>query len=225
MHNQLYVNSLDEGLLHMVNDSLLLVPESDQFKDDWVVVMLPWDEDTVLFGTIGQGLFIFKDGAFEPFQTEVDQFLPSSGLYLPGAILHDGTLALNTRNAGLLILDREGRLLHHIDEEKGLPTNDAYFVYQDSEAGLWAALGNGIARLDLPSPLTYIDRPDGMPLGPLSFGVLGENVYVGSSEGVFLVDTSGGIQAHRRPFYDHLEHDQYPGSSLCLNGRWYSLHS
>ena len=128
------------------------------------------------------------------FETEVDEFLGSNLLYLPGAILDDGTIALNTRRAGLVVIDREGRLLHHIDEEKGLSTNQAYSIYQDREQGLWVALGNGLARIDFPSPLSYINRPAGMPEGPLSFGIHNEHVYVGSRDGIYLIDEKGSFE-------------------------------
>lgn len=193
VHDQLYVHSTGEGLHKMVNDSLVLIPESVAFKDEWFVVMLPWDDETVFLGTISNGLYLLKDGSFEPFTTEVDDYLRSSLLYLPGAILHDGTIALNTRNYGLLVLDRAGRLLHRFDEEKGLNTNQAFFVYQDTEQGLWITTGNGMARIDFPSPLSFVNTPDGIPPGPLALGILGQNVYVGSQEGVFTVDEYGAF--------------------------------
>ena len=193
VHDQLYVHSTGEGLHKMVNDSLVLMPESEPFKDEWFVVMLPWDDETLLLGTIANGLYLLKNGSFEPFITEVDDYLRSSLLYLPGAILHDDTIALNTRNYGLLILDRAGRLLHRFDEEKGLNTNQAFFVFQDREQGLWVTTGSGMARIDYPSPLSFVNTPDGIPPGPLALGILDQVVYVGSQEGLFTVDKYGAF--------------------------------
>ena len=68
VHNQLYVQSLEEGLLRMEQDSLVLIPGSTPFKAAWFVIMLPWDEETALLGTMNQGLFLFKDGEFTPFR-------------------------------------------------------------------------------------------------------------------------------------------------------------
>ena len=193
VHDTLWVHSLGDGLQRMRGDSLVTLNESAHLAEEWVFVMLPFDEETILVGTRDQGFYLLKGNVFEPFPTEVDEYLLTKTLYLPGAILKDGSIALNTRDAGLLILDRKGRLLHHIDEQKGFSTDQTYYIYQDTEQGLWVALGNGIARVKYPSPISFLNQVAGLPEEPMALEVYDGNVYAGSRGGVHRVDSKGNM--------------------------------
>ncbi len=188
VRDTLYVHSYGVGLLRMENDSLVFVPGSEQFSEEWVFVMLPFDDSRIFLGTRDQGFFLFDGSRFEPFPTEVDEYLLKYTLYYPGAILDDGTIALNTMDGGLLIIDRQGRLVQHIGQNDGLPTDRVYYVYQDNEQGLWLAHSNGIARLEIPSPLSYIDDSMGLPQTILGLERYEGVLYAHTVEGLFVVD-------------------------------------
>ena len=188
VHNTLYVHSYGEGLMRVEGDSLVLIPGSERFSEEWVFVLLPYDEDTVLLGTRDQGFFLYDGRVFEAFPTEVDEFLQTYTLYLPGALLSDGTIALGTSDAGLLVIDRSGRLLHHVNRTKGLPDEQVFYVFPDSEQGLWLTLNNGIVRLNMPSPISFINAETGGPEDILTLASYNETVYIGGWGGLYYVD-------------------------------------
>lgn len=192
VHGTLYVHSYGKGLMRMVDDSLVLIPGSEQFAEEWLFVMLPFDEGSILLGTRDRGFFLYDGVQFIPFPTEIDEFLQTYTLYLPGAILKDGTIALGTTDAGVLILDRQGRLLQHIDRKKGLPNDNVHYVFQDREQGLWLALNNGIVRLEIPAPASFINAEMGLPQGIMDMDQHHGMLYVGTREGLFIIDENQG---------------------------------
>lgn len=192
VRDTLYVHSYGEGLMRMAGDSLVLIPGSERFAEEWIFVMLPFDESTIFLGTRDQGFFLFDGKGFEPFPTEVDEFLLKYTLYLPGAVLNDGSIALGTSDAGLLIIGRRGQLLHHIDLDKGLPNESVYYVCQDHEQGLWLALNNGIARLETPSPISFINEKMGLPQSVRSLARHEGTLYAGTQRGLFTIDEKNG---------------------------------
>lgn len=188
VHNTLYVHSYEDGLMRMEGDSLHLIPGSERFAREWIFVMLPFDSQRVFLGTRDQGFFLFDGETFTPFPTDVDEFLLKYTLYLPGTMLADGNIALGTSDAGLLVLDRQGRLLHHYDEDSGLINKQVFYVFQDEEQGLWLALNNGITRLELPAPLSYIDDEMGLPQNILCMETHNGTLYIGTRTGMFYLD-------------------------------------
>src|SRR5512136_2388165 len=142
----------------MEGESLKLVPGGGRFADERIYIMLPFPEmpangrkSRILVGTRSQGLFLFDGSRFEPWQTEADELLRGNLVYSPGAVLKDGRIVLNTIGSGLVVIDREGHLLQVIDKRAGLTMNTTYYVYEDRSGAVWAAMDNGISRIEFGS--------------------------------------------------------------------------
>jgi signal transduction histidine kinase/ligand-binding sensor domain-containing protein len=180
-----YVRQWQAGLMRMAHDSLQLVPDGERFADERIYLMLPFDEKNILIGTRAQGLFLHDGAALKPFRTEADAFLVANQLYLPGAKLHDGTLALGTLRGGVAVIDRQGRLLRLIDKAAGLLNETVSSLFTDREGALWLALDNGLARVEAVSPFTFYDEQSGLK-NPLAYLLRHRGIfYAATNVGVF----------------------------------------
>jgi len=181
----LYVRQWQTGLMRMAKDSLQLVPEGERFADERIYLMLPFDEKNILIGSRAQGLFLHDGAALKPVRTEADAFLAANQLYLPGAKLHDGTLALGTLRGGVAIIDRQGRLLRVINKAAGLLNETVSSLFTDREGALWLALDNGLARVEAVSPFTFFDEQSGLK-NPLAYLLRHHGIfYAATNVGVF----------------------------------------
>ncbi|MDZ7359539.1 MAG: ATP-binding protein [candidate division KSB1 bacterium] len=181
----LYVRQWQAGLMRMAHDSLQLVAEGERFADERIYLMLPFDEKNILIGTRTQGLFLHDGAALKPFRTEAEALLAANQLYLPGARLHDGTLALGTLRGGVAIIDRQGRLLRVIDKAAGLLNDTVSSLFTDREGALWLALDNGLARVEAVSPFTFFDEQSGLK-NPLAYLLRHRGIfYAATNVGVF----------------------------------------
>ncbi len=114
---------------------------------------------------------------------------------LRSVFLADGRIALATVNRGLVICDREGRVLQALGRMQGLPSNQVRGLATDREGGLWTAQPGGIVRLQLDSPYARHGPKQGLEgSADVILRHRGE-LYVGGSEGVFRRDPDGLFRA------------------------------
>jgi K+-sensing histidine kinase KdpD/CheY-like chemotaxis protein len=188
-----YIRQWGIGLMKMENDSLVLVPDGERFAGERIYVMLPFDEGRILIGTRTQGLFLYDGKKFKPFKTEADAFLAQNQLYLPGAILPDGTIALGTFSGGMAVIDHQGHLLYILDKSKGLLDNAVDYVYTDpSGNGVWLGLYKGISYLEIPSPLSVYSSVSGLEFPIYDIVRHKGKLYVATNIGAFWLDKSSG---------------------------------
>ena len=132
-------------------------------------------------GTRLGGFFLYDGRALERFTT-VDQSLAFTELYR-GIVLPDQTFALTTTNAGLTILDRNGRRVFTANRGNGLPSDTVYLAMRDREGALWLGLDNGIARVETPSPLSYFGQADGLGSAVLAAVRFDGRLFLGHQAG------------------------------------------
>ena len=162
LHDAYYVHQRDVGLMKMTDRQLELLPGGAQFAGERLQVLVPFDEGgRLLVGTFNRGLFFFDGRSFQPFETEADGLLRAHTLYR-GVVLPDGALALTTMSGGVVILDRTGRMLHHLDRVRGLPGDRVLTLFLDRTGLLWLTPENGICPTEASSPLSRYGAASGL---------------------------------------------------------------
>jgi len=150
----------------------------------------------ILIGTRTQGLFLYDGQTLHPFKTEADEFMRQNPLYLPGAVLNDGRLLLNTLSGGAVLLDRRGKLLQTIDRSRtgGMPDNRVYYVYSDPARpeAQWLGLDNGIARVEAPGPFSTFAADRGLTSYVIKAQRHRGVLYAATGVGVFYLDAALG---------------------------------
>lgn len=184
VENQLYSQIQGEGLFKINSGQFELVRNGDFFKDKRISNMLAYDRGRWLITTFSHGVFLY-DGEVKPFQIKSDLW-ENRFLINYSTRLRNGNLALATQNAGLFILDKEGNVLTHLDKSSGLQDLTINFIFEDDQGGLWLAMNNGIARVELSSPFSVID--DRLGLSGAGYAALkfDDGIYLGTNNGLFL---------------------------------------
>ncbi|HLF47006.1 MAG TPA: hypothetical protein VI548_11310, partial [Chitinophagaceae bacterium] len=188
VNNQYYVRIWGRGLTILKEDSLHVVPNGEKFANERIYAYIPYDKGRMLIGTRTQGLFIYDGKDFTPFKTEADAYLVNKSLY-GGIRLSNGNFAFNNFNDGIVIIDKQGKLVQVIDKTVGLMDNAADYVFEDSRGILWIPLFNGIAKFDLHSSLTYYNETMGLPgKAVFNIGIINDTVYAGTNTGVYMLN-------------------------------------
>lgn len=133
-------------------------------------------------------------GAGTPFQPlSPESSAPfATDLASAAAFLADGRLALGTERSGLFLFDRDGRLSQRFDRTHGLPANRINDLAVDAEGGLWIALQEGLARLDLESRFALHGEPQSLAGTARRFASWRNQLYLSTSEGVSRRDPTTG---------------------------------
>lgn len=188
VRDELYVRDFQRGLLKMVGDSLQQMPAGERFMDTPVHLMVPFPDGQILIGTSKDGLYLYDGQRLTPFSTEAQPFLEEYELY-HGCLLSGGHVALATIGGGVLIIDREGRLVRVLGPSSELPDGVVHYVYEDQEGGLWMAFSNsGVARAEVVSPLSTYDESLGLEGIIQSIERHQERLYVATGAGLFVLE-------------------------------------
>ena len=197
--DRLFTRELGRGLLELRDGQLQLIKGGERFADERIYAMLLTDSvatdstatptinavsDSILVGTRTQGFFKFDDKGFTAWTTDIDTEIKRDLLY-SASQLANGHIALGTVQGGLYIIDDQGRKVAHLDKAKGLPDDAVYALSTDHEGGLWIGTDNGIARVEVDSPLSHFDERSGLAGTIYALHRHQGQLYVATSQGLF----------------------------------------
>ncbi|MCK4663137.1 MAG: SpoIIE family protein phosphatase [Bacteroidales bacterium] len=222
VNNKFFVREWGKGLLQLINDSLKLVPGSERFENERVYVMLPYEDDKILVIARKQGIFIYspteksarfsKPGRFK----NVDSFLIKNQIY-SGVKLNNEHFVLGTVQNGLIIINKSGNIVRHINKKSGLQDNSIWSIYIDSQKNIWTGLNDGISYITINSPFTFYNENTGLPGAIYSATIFRNSLYIGTSLGIFCKDQQNN--------FFMLENTKGQSWYLSeINGELYSAH-
>ncbi len=192
VNNTLYVGQTGGVLMALRGDRLEPVPGAERMGDEAFPVIIPYENARLLMGTRRDGLFLYDGATMRPFATEADALLKANNLYR-AFVLPNGSIAVTTTAAGMVILDRQGRLLEQIDQRDGLVSPSVYYVMPDREGGLWLALAVGLARVEAQSPFSLYGPEEGLPAAASNLIRHDGRLYIAHGQGVqYLSPRPGG---------------------------------
>ncbi|GJM32934.1 MAG: hybrid sensor histidine kinase/response regulator [Saprospiraceae bacterium] len=195
VNDQLYIRQWKTGLMQMVSDSLILVPEGEKFLTNRISMMLPYSgtdnkgqkKEFILICSQTEGLFLYDGISVVPFRTSFDELLMNARIY-KAIRLTNGDYAIATMQDGVIIMDEKGNLLHHLNKASGLQNNTVWTLCQDKQGGLWIGMNIGISRAEINVPLTYFSDREGVEGGVFSITRHQGTLYIATSSGIYYLD-------------------------------------
>ena len=107
-----------------------------QLENGWVIV------------TRDLGLYLFAEGAISPMNTELSDELKAAKVFSFEQI-DENHYAFGTVLKGLYITDTNGKIIHYINRQKGLPSNTILSLHYSPAGKLWLGMDYGISVLNL----------------------------------------------------------------------------
>ncbi|KAB2907397.1 MAG: response regulator [Ignavibacteriales bacterium] len=187
MNNELYILEQGENGLFRFNDGKPQRLESGNIFDKWNIRgVFPYDNNgnKHLFVNSKGEFFLYDGRHFTEINSEAPKFL-DDGLFYNAILLDDGNLALGSLTSGLVVVNKQGKIVTRIDTQNGL-RDDGVLCSFFSDGKLWLGLQNGIAVVEVPSKVSVFNERDGLK-GFVSDVIFVNNaLYVATSSGVFV---------------------------------------
>jgi len=195
---KLFVQQDEPGLMQMLKNKLVLVPDGKTFSHKKICMMAPYPDETsdagkLLIATWPAEFYLYDGIRASAFSTEIDSYLEkakiSHGIALSSS---PGSFALGTHQGGLMIINSQGRLEQIYDKKYGLQDQDVKYVYEDSSGNIWLGLGKGISKIEHNSPISiYDDRANlnGLVLSVARHGPQ-KDLYVGTTTGLYILPST-----------------------------------
>jgi diguanylate cyclase (GGDEF)-like protein len=180
-----------EGLTRFQEGRLAPVPGGDAFAGRRVDQILPADPGGLLVSVRGEGLFLLRDGISTPFAPAASRWAVENKV-IEGSRLPDGRWVLGSLLGGLLLLRPDGGIDQVVDTSVGLPDDMVSGLAVDREGSLWVALNNGLARVEVASPLSLVDSRSGLKGSPYAVARHRGHLWVATSAGLFTNEGTDG---------------------------------
>jgi len=139
-------------------------------------------------------VFVYNSGKVEFFDSfGVTDTYPDLANNLSGKYVNhvtqisDGRWVISTQRAGLFIYDPLTNQLENISTEEGLMSNACLRVFQDKSGNLWVGMQNGIALIDIKSPLRLINENIGLQGSGYEAFETQEGTYYTTSNGIYFL--------------------------------------
>ncbi|MEO9485328.1 MAG: histidine kinase dimerization/phosphoacceptor domain -containing protein [Ekhidna sp.] len=171
------------GLVAIYNGELEVLADSEEF-DEKANAFLP-HPGGILIATRSSGLFLYKDHIVQPFDAEVNDYLQEYPVY-HAATLSNGHFAFATLTGGVLIMDKNGGLVHLIKQSNYGIHEGTQYVFEDSRSGLWVGTKRGMARVDINSPVQYYQLEE--MTENMSYEYFDNKFYFGAINGMYALE-------------------------------------
>ncbi|MBI5766229.1 MAG: response regulator [Verrucomicrobia bacterium] len=156
-NDRLLLHRQGEALYEFEQDQFKRISGAPEFARAGASFIVPAPAGNLLVGLAELGLFqLGPNHTLAPWRHDAADLLQRGGL-LCALRLRDGAVAIGTVEAGLVILDANGRLLRHISRDAGLPHASVFALCEDRDGALWACTNNGPARILWRSAATVFD--------------------------------------------------------------------
>jgi len=187
--NNFYVIDREQGLKTLKNDKLNLVKGGEFFSSLRIYAIFPYSNNSLLIACREKGLFILNEkseNTLQDLKTESNNELINAQIY-SGIALPNKNYCLSTLKNGVYVIDEKGKIISHLNKQNGLLDDDVKFVALDNENDLWMALGNGISRAEISSPLRFYSDAQGLSGSIEDINAFKNILYVATSTGVYFL--------------------------------------
>lgn len=180
--NQLLIASVEKGVYKMNNGKIEKVKEWSILENN-VIHAIEKHQDKIYFFTKKNGVYVLENGVLIPWKNPLNSILKTANINTT-QFIKNNKLIIGTANNGVYILDLNDGSYKNINRNNVLMNNSVLCISQDKENDLWLGLDNGIAHIEVNSPISIFY--DGS-------GILGSVYAVASTPKGYLMTSNHGV--------------------------------
>ena len=192
VHNTLYFQDTSLGLLIYRDGELHPLKGTTVLNDVEIWAMFPLPNKKLLITTLEKGLFIYDNEKLTSWNTEANDFIKKNSS-LGGIVMNKNLILLNSVLNGIIICDIQGKIIQHINYNKGLQNNTVLSSFIDHKKNIWLGLDNGITYINENSPFTYFGYNYQLSTVYASVAHKGY-IYAATNQGVFYKKLNGSFK-------------------------------
>lgn len=185
--NNLYVASVEKGLFRM-NGTKIAIPKGWEILKNTVLHAIEkYNGKTYIF-TQKRGVFVAEKEGLRPWNNPLNETLKSNGINV-AKFIKNNKLIVGTGNKGVFIYDFNTNTFKNIDRNNVLMNNSVLSIGFDKEEDLWLGLDNGIAHVEVNSPISFFYDNSGILGSVYSVATIDKGYLIASNHGIFEFDS------------------------------------
>ncbi|MBF4463985.1 histidine kinase [Flavobacterium sp. LC2016-12] len=183
----LYVASVAKGTFKM-NGSRIANPKGWNVLKNCVVHAIEKYQNKTYIFTQKKGIFTVEKEGLKPWNNPLNEILKSSTINV-GKFTKNNKLIVGTGNRGVFIYDFKSGTYKNIDRKNVLMNNSILSIGFDKENDLWLGLDNGIAHVEINSPISIFYDNSGILGSVYSVATTNKGYLIATNHGVFEFDS------------------------------------
>ncbi|QSE96433.1 triple tyrosine motif-containing protein [Fulvivirga lutea] len=182
--NRLFTQDQNGKLYEVVG--LELVPSIKQGQENLIVSgIISIDQGHLIFYNSGK---VELSNSVEVSTVYPELIETLSGNYINHVTqLSDSRLSIATQRAGIFLFDIQNRVIENINTSNGLQSNACLRSFQDYSGNLWVGMQNGLALLDINSPIRLIGNEINIQGSGYEAYQRPEGTYYTTSNGIYFL--------------------------------------
>ncbi|MEO8255478.1 MAG: triple tyrosine motif-containing protein, partial [Flavobacterium sp.] len=183
VNDKLYFQDKKLGLLYYSKGNFIPLKGTSVLNNSEIWAVFPNSDNKLILATLENGLFIYDNNSIKPWKTEANEYIKKNSS-LGGSIIKNKFIVLNTVLNGIIICDLNGKIIQHLNRQKGLQNNTVLKSFIDNKNNLWLGLDNGISVIIENSPFSYFDYSYNM--STVYATIIHNNIlYAATNQGLF----------------------------------------
>ncbi|WP_433810339.1 LuxR C-terminal-related transcriptional regulator [Flavobacterium johnsoniae] len=185
--NNVYVASVDKGLFKMDGSKISNPKGWDVLKNTVVHAIEKYKNQTYIF-TQKKGIYLVEKNGLKPWDNPLNETFKSNGINV-AKFIKNNKLVVGTGNKGVFIYDFNTNTFKNIDRNNVLMNNSVLSIGFDKEDDLWLGLDNGIAHVEINSPISFFYDNSGILGSVYSVATIDKGYLIASNHGIFEFDS------------------------------------
>jgi AraC family chitin signaling transcriptional activator len=183
----LYVASVAKGTFKM-NGSRIANPKGWNVLKNCVVHAIEKYQNKTYIFTQKKGIFTVEKEGLKTWNNPLNEILKSSTINV-GKFTKNNKLIVGTGNRGVFVYDFNSGTYKNIDRKNVLMNNSILSIGFDKENDLWLGLDNGIAHVEINSPISIFYDNSGILGSVYSVATTNKGYLIATNHGVFEFDS------------------------------------
>lgn len=181
--NQLLIASVEKGVFRMKNLKVQNVKGWGVLENNVIHAIQKYKNKTYVF-TKKNGVYIEENGVLNSWKNPLNETLKMANVNVARFIKND-KLVIGTASEGIYILDLKTDTYKNVNRSNVLMNNSILSIGLDKENDLWLGLDNGIAHIEVNSPISIFSDNSGVLGSVYSVATTDKGYLMASNHGVF----------------------------------------
>ncbi|MBF2709626.1 histidine kinase [Flavobacterium soyangense] len=181
--NQLLIASVDSGVFKMNNSKISKIKGWDILENNVIHAIEKYQNKTYIF-TKRNGVYISENGVLSPWKSPLNETLKTA-IVNAAKFIKNNKLIIGTASKGLYVFNLNDNSYININRNNVLMNNSILSIGQDKENNLWLGLDNGIAHIEVNSPISIFYDNSGTLGSVYSVATTDKGYLIASNHGIF----------------------------------------
>lgn len=181
--NQLLVASVEKGVYEMADSNFEKIEGWDILENNVIHAIEKYKNKTYIF-TKKNGIYVEEKGILSAWDNPLNTILKVANINV-AKFINNNKLVIGTANKGVYIFDFNSGSYNNINRNNVLMNNSILSIGQDKENDLWLGLDNGIAHIEVNSPISIFYDNSGILGSVYSVASTPKGYLMASNHGVF----------------------------------------